>query len=183
LKTHRSDVVLAEYETRPDVTVETIQQVRVVWNSDRWGLCLVCKVQVPVEDAPGDNTAGIDLGISNYLAIPGQQLCNTASHDVYMPSISARIPEDDEDELKAVVELLGEDKSTVIRKALAEGLGSLRRRVAIERYQSGDVSVNQAARLAGVSIAEWLEIAREHNLTTQLTPEDLDDDATTAREL
>lgn len=100
-----------------------------------------------------------------------------------MPSISARIPEDDEDELEAVVELLGEDKSTVIRKALAEGLGSLRRRVAIERYQSGEVSVNQAARLAGVSVAEWLEIAREHNLTTQLTPDDLDDDAAAAREL
>lgn len=102
---------------------------------------------------------------------------------MYVPSISARIPEDDEDELEAVVELLGEDKSTVIRKALAEGLGSLRRRVAIERYQSGEVSVNQAARLAGVSVAEWLEIAREHNLTTQLTPDDLDDDAAAAREL
>lgn len=100
-----------------------------------------------------------------------------------MPSISARIPEDDEDELETVVELLGEDKSTVIRKALTEGLGTLRRRVAIERYQSGEVSVNQAARLAGVSVAEWLEIAREHNLTTQLTPDDLDDDVAAAREL
>jgi putative transposase len=27
------------------------------------------KKEIPVEDAPGDNTAGIDLGISNYLAI------------------------------------------------------------------------------------------------------------------
>jgi putative transposase len=69
LKTHRSDFILAEYETRPDVTVENIQQVRAVWNGDRWELHLVCKVEIPVEDAPGDNTAGIDLGISNYLAI------------------------------------------------------------------------------------------------------------------
>jgi len=69
LKTHRSDFILAEYETRPDVTVENIQQVRAVWNSDRWELHLVCKVEIPVEDAPGDNTAGIDLGIKNYLAI------------------------------------------------------------------------------------------------------------------
>jgi predicted HTH domain antitoxin len=100
-----------------------------------------------------------------------------------VPSISARIPEDDEDELKAVIELLDEDKSTVIRKALSEGLTSLRRRVAIERYQSGEISVNQAARLAGVSLAEWLEIARERNLTSQLSPDDLDADATAAREL
>lgn len=100
-----------------------------------------------------------------------------------MPSISARIPDDEEEELAEVIEILGEDKSTVIRKALSEGLGSLRERVAIRRYQAGEISVNQAARLAGVSIAEWLEIAREHNLTTQLKPEDLDSDADAAREL
>lgn len=100
-----------------------------------------------------------------------------------MPSISARIPEDDEAELEAVIELLEEDKSTVIRKALAEGITSIRHRVAIERYQTGEVSVNQAARLAGVSLAEWLEIAREHNLTTQLSPDELDADAAAAREL
>lgn len=100
-----------------------------------------------------------------------------------MPSISARIPEDDEANLEAVAELLDEDKSTVIRKALREGLTDLRIQRAIERYQSGAVSTNQAARLAGVSVAEWLEIAREHNLTTQLTPDDLAADAESAREL
>ena len=104
-------------------------------------------------------------------------------YNVYMPSISARIPDDDEAELEAVIELLDEDKSTVIRKALAEGLTALRRRIAIERYQTGEISVNQAARLAGVSLAEWLEIARERNLTTQLSPDDLDADAAAAREL
>lgn len=100
-----------------------------------------------------------------------------------MPSISARIPDDEEEELAEVIEILGEDKSTVIRKALSEGLGSLRKRIAIQRYQAGEISVNQAARLAGVSVAEWLEIAREHNLTTQLKPEDLDSDVDAAREL
>ncbi len=69
LKDGRSDFILAEYETRPDVTVENIQQVRAVWNGDEWRLHIVCEKQIPVEDAPGDNTAGIDLGISNSLAI------------------------------------------------------------------------------------------------------------------
>lgn len=100
-----------------------------------------------------------------------------------MPSISARIPEDDETTLEEVVELLGEDKSTVVRKALREGLSTLRIQRAIERYQSGSVSVNEAARIAGVSVGEWLEIAREHNLTVQLSPEELERDAETAREL
>lgn len=100
-----------------------------------------------------------------------------------MPSISARVSEADESDLEEVTELLGQDKSTVIRRALREGLVELRVRRAIEQYQSGAVSTNQAARIAGVSVGEWLEIAREHNLTYQLDPEDLDDDADAAREL
>ncbi|MCG1002178.1 MULTISPECIES: UPF0175 family protein [Halobacterium] len=97
-----------------------------------------------------------------------------------MPSISARIPDDEEDDLAEVADLLSEDKSTTIRKALAEGLHDIRVRIAVERYQSGDVSVNEAARIADVSLAEWLEIAREHNLTTQLSSKDLEADADSA---
>ncbi len=100
-----------------------------------------------------------------------------------MPLISARIPDEDEEELQEVADLLNEDKSSTIRKALREGLEEIRVRTAIERYQSGDISTNKAARIAGVSIAEWLEIARERNLTTQLTPEDLDKDADSALEI
>jgi predicted HTH domain antitoxin len=100
-----------------------------------------------------------------------------------MTSVSARIPDEDEDELDEVAELLGEDKSSTIRKALREGLEEIRVRVAVERYQSGEASVNEAARIAGVSVAEWLEIAREHNLTTQLKPEDLGSDADSALEI
>lgn len=100
-----------------------------------------------------------------------------------MPSISARIPDEDEKTLEAVAELLEEDKSSVIRKALREGLADLRIRVAVERYQTGEISTNQAARVAGVSIAEWLEIARERNLTSQLAPEDLEADVDNARGL
>ncbi len=100
-----------------------------------------------------------------------------------MTSISARIPDEDEKELEEVAELIGEDRSSTIRKALREGLEELRVRLAVERYQTGDVSVNEAARLAGVSVAEWLEIARERNLTTQLKPDGLESDAESARKI
>jgi len=100
-----------------------------------------------------------------------------------MPSISARIPEDDNEDIEEVARLLQQDKSTVIREALREGLRDIRIRLAVERYQSGEISVNQAAAVAGVSIAEWLEIARDRNLTTQLTPGDLDADADAALDL
>lgn len=100
-----------------------------------------------------------------------------------MPSISARIPDDERNELEEVAALLEEDKSTTIRKALDEGLSQIRIRIAAERYQSGEVSVNEAARVAGVPLAEWLEVCRERNLTTQLSPEDIERDADAATEL
>lgn len=100
-----------------------------------------------------------------------------------MPSISARIPDEEREALEEVADLLDEDRSTTIRKALREGLHDLRIRIAVERYQTGELSVNQAARIAGVSLGEWLEIARERNLTTQLSPADIERDAVTAKDL
>jgi len=100
-----------------------------------------------------------------------------------MPSVSARIPDDDNDEIEAVAELLDADKSTVIREALREGLADMRLDLAVKQYQTGEVSVNEAARIAGLSLADWLVVARERNLTTQLTPDDLAADAEAAREL
>jgi predicted HTH domain antitoxin len=100
-----------------------------------------------------------------------------------MPSISARIPDDERESLEEVADLLDEDRSTTIRKALREGLHDLRVRIAIERYQTGEISVNQAAWIADVPLGEWLDIARERNLTTQLSPADIERDADAAREL
>jgi len=100
-----------------------------------------------------------------------------------MPTVSVRIPDEEKAELDEVAELLEQDRSTTMRQALHEGVETLRVRHAVERYQSEDVSVNEAARLAGVSIAEWLEIANEHGLTTQLDDNDLAFDAERAGEL
>lgn len=100
-----------------------------------------------------------------------------------MPSISARLPDDEKETIEEVAALLEEDNSTTIRKALREGLRELRVRVAVERYQSGEASLSEAARIADVSLAEWLEIARERNLTSQLSPEDLEADVDAARDL
>jgi predicted HTH domain antitoxin len=101
----------------------------------------------------------------------------------YMPTVSVRIPEEDKAELEAVAELLEQDRSTTMRQAIREGMETLRTRHAVERYQSGDVSTNEAARLAGVSVGEWLELAQERGLTTQLDETDLTFDAERAGEL
>lgn len=107
-----------------------------------------------------------------------------SSYDVvYMPTISARISEEELSELETTAEVTGHDRSETIREALEVGLRELRLREAVGRYQQGELSTNEAARLAGVSVAEWLTVARERNLTTQLTAADLRDDADGAMEL
>ena len=65
------EYMLVEYETRLDVTVENIQQVRAVYDrvNSRWELQIVCKGELETPDAPGDETAGIDLGICNFAAV------------------------------------------------------------------------------------------------------------------
>ena len=100
-----------------------------------------------------------------------------------MPTVSVRIADEEKAELDDVAELLEQDRSTTMRQAIREGVETLRTRHAVERYQSGDVSVNEAARLAGVSIAEWLELAGERGLTTQLDETDLTFDTERAGEL
>ena len=65
------EYILVEYETRPGVTVENLHQVRAVYDkvTERWELHLVCKDEIETPEAPGEETAGIDLGISNFAAV------------------------------------------------------------------------------------------------------------------
>ena len=65
------EYMLVEYETRPGVTVENLQQVRAVYDTAkrRWELHLVCKDEIETPTAPGNETAGIDLGICNFAAV------------------------------------------------------------------------------------------------------------------
>ena len=65
------EYILVEYETRPEVTAENIQQVRGVYDNanERCELHLVCKHEVETPDTPGTETAGVDLGICNFAAV------------------------------------------------------------------------------------------------------------------
>ncbi|ELZ39220.1 transposase [Halorubrum californiense DSM 19288] len=70
LKEHRSDFILCEYQTRPDVdlTEWDIQQVRAIYKRDEWRLQFVCRTVID-PDPPGDEVGGVDLGICNFAAV------------------------------------------------------------------------------------------------------------------
>jgi putative transposase len=65
------EYILVEYETRPGVSIENLQQVRAVYDNAKkqWELHLVCKDEIETPPAPGDETAGVDLGVSNFAAV------------------------------------------------------------------------------------------------------------------
>jgi len=64
------EYILVEYETRPGVTIENLQQARAVYDRQkaRWKLRLVCTEEVETPEAPGSETAGVDFGICNFAA-------------------------------------------------------------------------------------------------------------------
>jgi len=65
------DFVLCDYDVigPPDTTVENVQQVRAVHEHGEWRLHFVCRVEIDRPESPGDQTAGIDLGICNVAAV------------------------------------------------------------------------------------------------------------------
>lgn len=68
--------------------MESVQQVRAVWNGDDWELHIVYKTRIKRSEPPGKKTVGINLGISNVAAVSvgGEALLypgNTVKEDVH----------------------------------------------------------------------------------------------------
>lgn len=82
-----------------------------------------------------------------------------------MGTISARVPDELESELEAYLEDERLDRSTAVRRLLAEGLERWRRERALERLEAGEVTFTRAAELADVSVWECARLAREHGVT------------------
>jgi predicted HTH domain antitoxin len=82
-----------------------------------------------------------------------------------MGSISARVPDDLEEELERFIDEERLDTSTAIRKLLSEGLAEWRTEQALERLERGEVTFSKAAELAGVDPWELARLASERDIT------------------
>jgi len=76
-----------------------------------------------------------------------------------MGTISARVPDDLEDDLEEFLERENLDRSTGVRKLLTEGLEDWRREHALDRLAAGDVTLSRGAEIAGVSVWEFATLA------------------------
>lgn len=82
-----------------------------------------------------------------------------------MGTVSARLPDELEAELEAYLETEHLDRSTAVRKLLAEGLTEWRREQALERLEAGEVTFSRAAELAGMTIWDFARVVREADVT------------------
>ena len=82
-----------------------------------------------------------------------------------MGTISARVPDELEGELKEYLETERLDRSTAVRKLLSEGLAEWRREQALEQFGEGQLTLTGAADHAGMSVWEFTELAKEHDIT------------------
>lgn len=92
-----------------------------------------------------------------------------------MGTISARLPEDLEADLEAYIEAENLDRSTAIRKLLAEGLEEWRTERAVERLAAGEVTFSRAAELAGMNVWEFTRAVKDRDVTW-VSGDHLDDD-------
>lgn len=82
-----------------------------------------------------------------------------------MGTISARVPDDLEEQLEAYLEAEQLDRSTAVRKLLSEGLEDWRREQALAKLESGEVTFARAAELAGMSVWDFAVLAGERDVT------------------
>ena len=92
-----------------------------------------------------------------------------------MGTISARVPDELEADLEAYLEEEDLDRSTAVRKLLAEGLQKWRRERALEQLAAGTVTFSKAAALAGMNVWDFARLARDHDITW-VSGEHLEDD-------
>ena len=81
-----------------------------------------------------------------------------------MGTISTRVPDDLESELEEYLEEERLDRSTAVRKLLAEGLAEWRREQALDRLEEGEVTFTKAAEIAGMSDWEFAALAEERDI-------------------
>ncbi|MBI5343869.1 MAG: UPF0175 family protein [Deltaproteobacteria bacterium] len=83
-------------------------------------------------------------------------------------TLSIRMNENDYRSIVLLAKEEKEDVSKTVRELVELG----RLMLAIEKYKSGEASIEKAARIAGVSIGRMLDIMKERGVTANLEEED-----------
>ena len=85
----------------------------------------------------------------------------------------------DTEDLEAYTKVLHMKKSTVVRELVEAG----KKHKATQLYKEGHVSLGLGAKLASVTLSEFIDLLAEHGVELQLTKEDVAQALKTARKV
>ncbi|MBS7635238.1 UPF0175 family protein [Candidatus Bathyarchaeota archaeon] len=94
--------------------------------------------------------------------------------------ISTRIPEEIAEALREIEEEEKADRATVVRKLLANAIQQWKMQKALRLYREGKATLWRAARMAGVTLREMMELAAKEGIQFQYTKKDLEEDIAAA---
>ena len=86
--------------------------------------------------------------------------------------VSFVIPKELKKSLKELQELTGEDQSTILRKVLHRGLSEAKLDIAVDRYVKEKVSLEQASKIADISLWRFLDELRVRNVALKYSSAD-----------
>lgn len=98
-----------------------------------------------------------------------------------MENVTARMSEEEIDLVERLSEATGQSRSDAIRSAIRRGASDELIRVALQRYQDGNVGIRGAADIAGISIAEMMHEANERGVMSNYDEADLAGDVDALR--
>jgi len=90
-----------------------------------------------------------------------------------MDNVTTRMSEEEIDLVERLAKARGESRSDAIRQALRRGAREELIRVALQRYQDGEVGMRGAAELAGLTIAEMMAEANDRGVLANYDEADL----------
>jgi predicted HTH domain antitoxin len=78
--------------------------------------------------------------------------------------LAVRVPAEVEKEICAIVQEEKLDKATVVRNLLETGIAEWRKQTAMSLLQKGKVTFSKAAEIAKLSLWEFADLAKQHNV-------------------
>ncbi|MDB4459236.1 UPF0175 family protein [bacterium] len=90
--------------------------------------------------------------------------------------ISTRLNEEEIATLDSLSELVGFDRSAVLKSIFRKGITEWRMEIAVEKYRSEQATLSRAAEIAGISQWDFIACMGKAGLELHYDPDDLEND-------
>ncbi len=90
--------------------------------------------------------------------------------------ISTRVPSNIVEDIEFIAKVEKLDKSSVIRKLLIEAINEWKKKYALKLYKDGKITLWKAAKIAGLSLWEFMELLASEGINLNYTVDELMED-------